>query len=109
MRKFILTVALTALTLTAPAVALSESFDSFYGWGVVRAVAVNDRHLLLQNNEGFETVVLDEDAAIRNVKGAPLTVEDIAVGSEVEFAGRNRDGITVAFSLRINPGSLIVG
>jgi len=75
----------------------------------VRAVGVSDRHLLLQNNEGYEMVIVDEDAAIRNGQGAPMLLENVPVGSEVEFAGRYWEGATFAFSLRINFGSLVVG
>ena len=109
MRKLFITLFLAAAILAAPAVALAEDFDSFYGWGVVRAVGVADRHLLLQNNEGYEMVIVDEDAAIRNGQGAPLLLEDVRVGSEVEFAGRHWEGTTFAFSLRINAAALIVG
>jgi len=109
MRKFIISLALAAATLAAPSAVLSETFDTFYGWGVVRAVGSGDRHLLLQNSEGYEMVVVEEDAAIRNGQGVPMNLEDVRVGSEVEFAGRYWEGTTFAFSLRVNFNSMVVG
>jgi hypothetical protein len=109
MRKFFVTLFMAVAMLAAPAVALAEDFDSFYGWGVVRAVGINDRHLLLQNNEGYEMVIVEEDAAIRDGRGSPLVLEDLHAGSEVEFAGRHWEGATFAFSLRVNFGSMVVG
>jgi len=109
MRKFLVTLFLAVAMLAAPAAALAEDFDSFYGWGVVRAIGVGDRHLLLQSNEGYEMVIVEEDAAIRDGRGAPMLLQDLRVGSEVEFAGRHWEGTTFAFSLRVNFASLIVG
>ena len=107
MRKFLLALSAAVLMLAAPVAALSES-DSFLGWGVVRAVGLIDRHVLIQNREGFELVIVDDDAAIRDARGAAMTLKDIPVGSEVEYAGRYWEGMTFAYSLRVNFGSMVV-
>ena len=109
MKKVVVSLVLALMTLVAPAAALSETFDTFYGWGVVRAVGAGDRHLLLQSNEGYEMVFVEEDAAIRNGHGVPMNLDDVRVGSEVEFAGHYWQGATFAFSLRVNFNSLVVG
>jgi hypothetical protein len=107
MRKIFLAVFVALVMLAAPAAALSES-DAFLGWGVVRAVGLIDRHVLVQNREGFEIVFVDEDAAIRDTHGAAMTLKDVPVGSEVEYAGRYWEGMTFAFSLRVSSGSIVV-
>jgi hypothetical protein len=106
MRKILLAGLVALAMLAGPAVALSD--DSFLGWGVVRAVGVIDRHLLVQNREGFEIVFVDDDAAIRDTRGAALTLKEVPVGSEIEYAGRYWEGMTFAFSLRVHSGSMVV-
>ncbi len=110
MRKLFWAMIAAAVMLAAPAAAWSESDSGeFYGWGVVRAVGASDRHLLLQSNEGYELVVLEEDAAIRSSRGAPIAMTDIPVGAEVEYAGRTWEGTTFAFSIRVSASSIVVG
>lgn len=106
MRKLWLTMAVAILTLAAPAPAISDS-DTFLGWGVVRAVGIVDRHMLVQNREGFEIVFVDDDAAIRDMRGDALTLKEIPLGAEVDYAGRTWEGMTFAFSLRVHSGSIV--
>ena len=102
--KFFLPVIfLAALAAATPAAA----DDSFIGWGVVRGVGWVDGNLLLQNEEGFELVLLDADATVRDSRGAALLLKDVPLGSEVEFVGTPWAGLTFAYSLRVNSRSLV--
>ncbi len=102
-RKFFL----LAIFLAALAATPAAADDSFIGWGVVRGVGWVDGNLLLQNHEGFELVLLDADATVRDSGGAAMLLKDVPLGAEVEFMGKPWAGLTFAYSLRVNSRSLV--
>ena len=100
---FLAAVVLAALAAATPVAA----DDLFIGWGVVRGVGWVDGNLLLQNNEGFELVVLDADATVRDSRGAAMLLKDVPLGSQVEFVGKPWAGLAFAYSLRVHSRSLV--
>lgn len=98
-----LAIFLAALTVAGPV----AGEETFFGWGVVRGVGWVDGNLLLQNNEGFELVLLDADATVRDSRGGAMLLKDVPLGAEVEFVGQPWAGVTFAHSLRVSSKSLV--
>jgi hypothetical protein len=106
-RKFFLAVFLAVLTLAAPAVAYDS--EPFVGRGFIRAVRSIEGIVLLENEQGFELLNLDNDATIQDDKGASIALRDLPLGAEVQYTGRYWEGLNFALSLRLRPASLVVG
>jgi hypothetical protein len=79
-----------------------------FRWGIIRAVGWADRNLLLQlqNEEGFELVMLGDDATVQDTRGDAVAPGDLPLGSEVEYAGRTSSGLVLARLLRLCPRSV---
>jgi hypothetical protein len=99
-RKFFLVVFLAVLTLAAPAAAYDS--EPFVGRGFIRAVRSIEGIVLLENEQGFELLNLDNDATIQDDKGASIALRDLPFGSEVEYRARYWEGLNFASSLRVN-------
>jgi hypothetical protein len=105
-RKFFLVVFLAVLTLAAPAAAYDS--EPFVGRGFIRAVRSIEGIVLLENEQGFELLNLDNDATIQDDRGASIALRDLPIGAEVEFTGRYWEGLNFALSLRITSVSLVI-
>jgi hypothetical protein len=67
-------------------VAVTSSFaDERADWGRVVAMNVEDSTLLLENQSGFQLIVVDASAEIRGVGQAPITLSDIRAGDRVDY------------------------
>jgi hypothetical protein len=101
----------SALCLAALLLATSAAaFDSgpFAGRGIVRAVRSIEGIVLLENDQGFELLNLDEDATVQDSQGASIALRDLPLGTHVEYTGRYWQGLNFARSLRVSPVSLVI-
>jgi hypothetical protein len=75
----------------------------FLRWRIIRALGWADRNRLLQlqNEEGFELMIIGADVTIRDARGASMVPQDLPLGCEVEYAGRYGEGLNVARFLRV--------
>jgi hypothetical protein len=107
MHKFFSAMCLATLLLATSG---SAAFDSgpFAGRGIVRAVRSIDGIVLLENEQGFELLNLDEDATVQDSQGASIALRDLPLGSHVEYTGRYWQGLNFARSLRVSPASLVI-
>jgi hypothetical protein len=106
-RKLLLAVSLAALTLAAPAAAYDS--EPFVGRGVIRAVRWIEEIVLLENEQGFEILNLDQDATIQDSKGIAIALLDLSLGSAVEYTGRYWEGLNFVRALRVVPAALVIG
>jgi len=105
-QKFLLTIGL-ALMMVAPASAAFDS-DPFFGRGIVRGVRSIERCVMIENDQGFELLNLDEDATVQDVQGASIALRDLPLGSEIEYTSRYWEGLNFVLSLRVSPTSLVI-
>ena len=99
MRLRFLFVFFTAVLLAAPAAAFES--EPFTGRGVVRAVRWIEGDVMLQSEDGFILVAVDENAAVRDSYGAPIALRDLPMGAEVEYVAHYWQGLAFAASLRM--------
>jgi hypothetical protein len=106
MHKFYSTICLAILMVAAPAAA----FDSgpFAGRGLVRAVRLIDGTVMLENDQGFELLNLDENTTVQDAQGVFIALRDLPLGSKVEYIGRYWQGLSFAQSLRVSPAALVI-
>jgi hypothetical protein len=106
--RLILSLAICLMSAVAavPTAALDNSQPSF-GWGRVLAVGSEDMNLLLQKRDGFALVILNDNAAIRDARGAPMALTEVVRGCDVEYVGKVWGGMTIVSSLRVSCNSLV--
>jgi hypothetical protein len=107
MRRVVSAIFLAGLMLATPAAA---SFDSepFLGRGVVRAVRWIEGDVMLQSEDGFHLVLVDDDAGILNAFGAPIALRDLPLGSAIEYVGQYWEGLIFASSVKVSAAPLAV-
>jgi hypothetical protein len=76
---------LVACVAILGAAVTSSVADERAEWGRVVATNWEDSTLLLQNEHGFQLVVVDAAAEIRGVGNAPITLSDIQAGDRVDY------------------------
>ncbi|HTM08465.1 MAG TPA: hypothetical protein VL754_08760 [Verrucomicrobiae bacterium] len=107
MRLRFLFVFFTTLLIAAPAAGFET--EPFTGRGVIRAVRWIEGDVMLQNDDGLMLVALDENAALRDSYGAPITLRELPMGAEVEYIARYWQGLAFAVSLRMTRPVVVGG
>jgi hypothetical protein len=102
-KLFLITV-LTAVLIASAAAAYDS--NPFHGFGIIRGVASGEMNIVIQNADGFQILVVEHEATIRDAYGASIALRDLPLGSEVEIIGRYWEGLVFALSLRVSSGSV---
>jgi hypothetical protein len=76
---------LVACVAILGAAVTSSIADERADWGRVVSTNWEDSTLLLQNENGFQLVVVDAAAEIRSAGNAPITLSDIQAGDRVDY------------------------
>ncbi|HEX9445071.1 MAG TPA: hypothetical protein VGA73_13180, partial [Candidatus Binatia bacterium] len=64
---------------------------------------------LVQGEDGFLLVLLEDDATVRDARGALIALSDLPLGSAVEYEARYWEGQAFATSLRMSAARLVIG
>ena len=107
MRLRFLFVFFTAVFIASPAAGFET--EAFTGRGVIRAVRWIEDEVMLQNEDGFMLVALDENAALRDSYGTPIALRELPMGAEVEYVARYWQGLAFAVSLRMTRSVVVSG
>ena len=99
-------ICLMSAVSAAPATAWDNAHSSF-GWGKVLAVGSEDMNLLLQKRDRFALVILNDNAVIRDARGAPMALTEVVRGCDVEYVGQPWGGMTIVSSLRVSCNPLV--
>lgn len=108
MWRFFSAIFLAGLMIAAPAMATFDS-EPFVGRGVVRAVRSVEGDILLQWEDGFQLVLVEDDAALHDAYGEPMALRDLPPGATIEFVLRYWKGVAFLSSLRVTPRPQIAG
>jgi hypothetical protein len=108
MRRFFSAIFLAGLMLATPAAAAFDS-EPFLGRGVVRAVRWIEGDVMLQSEDGFHLLLVDDDAGILDASGAPMALQDLPLGAAIEYVGQYWEGLIFASSVKVSAERLVIG
>lgn len=88
-----------ALLGAAPGALADERAD----WGVAVSVGVDTYTLLLENDRGYQLVVIDPFGTITAAGLGPTTLSDVRPGDRIDYALSTWAGMDIADTLQVTP------
>lgn len=82
---------------------ISAPADERADWGVAVSIGWEQQALLLRNDDGYQLVAIDGDAAISGAGLGAMTLTDIRPGDRVDYAVADWAGMAIADVLQVTP------